>query len=177
MAMSMIIRLVAGLLLGPGTLPSAPRVFLRALRAVDLNFGRVTLIASSRPRAGLFLAAEIDGHHIRTVVGSARFLGAGSAGRFGGVVLGVLVRGRLDVADRCLELQPEIDRRIDERGDRGEGDLSFAGIWLKLSPTWKPCSSTADPRTCSAARSSSRRESARASAAGSTPGAPVLKVM
>ena len=46
---------------------------------------------------------------------------------------------RARVGAERLELQPEIDRRIDERGDRARtGSRSLAGIWLKLSPTEKP---------------------------------------
>ncbi len=97
----------------------------------------------------------------------------------GRIVLRILVRFGLHVGDRGLELQPEIDRRIDEGGDRRKRDLrAWPGLWLKLRPTWKPSSSTFRSQNlfCSTIVISSG--SARADAAGiETPGAPVLKVM
>src|SRR5688500_4973321 len=103
----MISRLVAGLLLGPGTLASVVFVVAAALRAADFSFGVFTAIGgnslAARPR--LFLAAEVDRDDVRSVVRCANVLLA-AAFRFavGRVVLGDVVRRGLDIGDRGVEL-------------------------------------------------------------------------
>src|SRR5690606_39173355 len=118
MATSMIIRLVAGLVLGPGTFARVPFVVFAALRVTDLNLRVLALTlplpARRRCAAVLLLAAEVDRDHVRSVVRLGNGLAVASFRRTRRVVFRIVVRGRFHVGGRRLELQPEVDRRIDK---------------------------------------------------------------
>src|SRR3989344_8461717 len=64
------------------------------------------------PPMTLTFLAEIHGDDVRPVFG--RHLGA--------IIVGLVMRFGFGAVVADLELQPEIDRRIDEGGDRGIGD-------------------------------------------------------
>ena len=70
----------------------------------------------------LLAATEIHGHDVGALV----LLNVGAIALFrlalGLVVLGRIVSGRNVIVADGLELEPEIDRRIDEGSDRGERD-------------------------------------------------------
>src|SRR5690606_7822898 len=134
-------RLVAGLLLGPGTLESAPLALRAVRRAEDFRFEGFTLIRPLPGRAAgrrrLFLPAEVDRDDIGAVFCRANVIRRGPFRGAGAVVLRPVVAGRIDVAIGSLELQPEIDRRIDERGDRRERDHQLGRDLVEAQPDRK----------------------------------------
>src|SRR5690606_22919728 len=74
----------------------------------------------------LLLAAEIDGNDVRAVLIRANgLLAAAFRLAFRRVVFGLFVRGGFDVGDSGVELQPEVDRRVDEGRDCREGNLQL----------------------------------------------------
>src|SRR5687768_2890526 len=91
MAMSMMIRFVAGLLLGPGIFSAASFAFMEARRAVEVALSLRRIRAAPGRARPLLLAAEIDRDHVRTVISGGN---AGLSGLFR-ITLARIVLGRL----------------------------------------------------------------------------------